>query len=537
MNRSIRGLWCVGALAVGLLSVEAASAATESASAAFEEALIGAGLPTAQLVAVLKRSNFFLEATARSDGLTTEQKKKLLEAIIKGASADDALVRAGIDKVFAGLSHDEQRQSLAIMLTEPALKAGLTKTKLEAVMKIASPMNPALLAKFGEEAAHGMPGPGNTAAGKAGLKVPGAGGGHYAGMPTQPKPGKQQGEDAGGKTVNGGAGAASGGASSIGEIISCMSKLGGNQSKGAAGGGEGGGASNPVGTSVPEGGEGNATSGKHGEPVKDAPPNGPGFGESKSCYGVNVGKMGGGQVSTWDPPSQNPKDYKWSIVKDDHAGHKTTATFKATSVKEDSSGNVTIDGKITVSKTDPSGKTKTETTDIKGATPKENSDLHKDLTKEAKDSAKKDNANGGQPTTVKSDPPKQKTNLDPDSDSQSACTGKDYNAFASCIGGSGGGKKADCDKFGQKSVVIDPSGPSSGCPSNKAMALGLLPLQKLWDPAPANGLTGAAAMSKAPALGATQFAGIAKAFGATNAGEKPSATKEATSPNAAKGAK
>jgi hypothetical protein len=73
---------------------------------------------------------------------------------------------------------------------------------------------------------------------------------------------------------------------------------------------------------------------------------------------------------------------------------------------------------------------------------------------------------------------------DPDATDEDPCDKTDYEGFAACIGGSGA-EPEDCPgKPKYASGIATPSGQWLGCPPNKAMALGLLPIFKLWDPVP-----------------------------------------------------
>lgn len=540
-------MWLTGVLASLVLAGEAQSLAATGAISTLEAVLVEHEIAPSKLYEILKSSNFLLEISGYAEALTTAEKKKLVAELQATDGAPSKTVTDGIEKVLAGLTPVEVRKIITAILMEPNLKSGLTHHSIESILKIKMPMSPAALAAYGEKATQGLGGPANSRPTKGGVQAPPKGGGFYEGMPTQPKPGANTGGEngygggtggnrdaAGSKAPTGAAAGPNGGANSIRGIIACMDNFGGGGHKGsgaAGGGGDGGGDPNPVGTSVEPGGGGNAGTGKHGEPIKGEAPKGPGFGGSKRCYGIDPNKLsGGGQVSSYHDPSTKPGDYSWGVKWDDHAGHVATAEFKGKKVN----GDGTIDGKLTLSKTDPSGKTTTKSEDVKGITPKENNQNHDDAKNAAKEKNKKENSKGGEPGTVKDSPPKEKGNdFNPDSDSKSACSDKDYNAFAACIGGDGGGKKADCDKFGQKGKIANPSEPSSGCPSNKAMALGLLPLQKLWDPTPVK--LGAAASSKAPSAQSMPAAAqttktIAATFGEINfAAGKEAATQGASS--------
>ena len=104
---------------------------------------------------------------------------------------------------------------------------------------------------------------------------------------------------------------------------------------------------------------------------------------------------------------------------------------------------------------------------------------------EAKNPAKRSSSGTENPKEPrKPTTPSQTKGRDPDATNEDPCDKTDYEGFAACIGGSGA-EPEDCpSKPKYASGIATPSGQWLGCPPNKAMALGLLPIFKLWDPVP-----------------------------------------------------
>jgi hypothetical protein len=436
------------------------------------------GLPPPTLWKVLQQSNLMLEAIARSEALPTGHKRYLaMKLQMLRLERPGKFVIDGLEKVLGDLTSTEQYEALLVMLNEPNIKSALLQLPIDEVRQSNAPLDPNKLSVFAMEQPDGedyLAAMGSEAGlpGAAGSRS-GSGGGA----------GKR-------KQGNKGSGA------SLKDMIDCLDVL--HPQGGQTIGGDGTGPDpSPIGTTVdPDSGW---TAGSKGQPKKKASSKGIGFGEAGQCYGLDLSKLSNwasdedktnkenteankeNQKGEKDEVVTQPSHYSWSVEYEYkykgelYTGRETFEGIVGWSTDE-KTWNLVAEFQAELSfKGETEGYTEELT--ITGTQDEIKQEVEERFLNSLVEAVLR---NEGKITNVSHN-----KLYDPDALDQEPCDNTDYEAFAACIGGSGAAPE-DCKGKGKypSGGIALPSGEWLGCPSNKAMAIGLLPIHKLWDPTP-----------------------------------------------------
>ncbi len=444
------------------------------------------GLPPPTLWKVLQQSNFMLEAIARSEELYRGQKKTLVRNLEKvDLKRPRKSLVDGLEKVLGNLTSTEQFEALLVMLNEPNIKSALLQLPIDEVHQSNAPLDPNKLSVFGMEQPDGED---YLAAMDSRTGLPGA-------------TGSRSGSGGGaGKRKQGNKGSGA----SLKDMIDCLDVL--HPQGGQTIGGDGTGPDpSPIGTTVdPDSGW---TAGSKGQPKKKAPSKGIGFGEAQWCYGLDMSKL-----SNWASDEGN-KDKKKEVLDPYDAanydfsvntflisepgapGASLAVTDQLTWIGYDVINGVHVlegmwvSGHTKVPATGGEGKfhpgpDKPKMVQLSGISLQDTRLQVAQMLQHIFQEHKKSNPTNN-PMTVEHPKMFQPKKYDPDALDRDFCDNTDYEAFAACIGGSGAAPE-DCKGKGkyQSGGIAMPNGQWLGCSPNKAMAIGLLPIHKLWDPVP-----------------------------------------------------
>ena len=440
------------------------------------------GLPPATLWKVLQQSNFMLEAIARSEELYRGQKKTLVRNLEKvNPKRPRKSLVDGLEKVLGNLTSTEQFEILMVMLNEPNIKSALLQLPIDEVYRSQAPLDPNVLSVFSMEQPDGED---YLAAMDSRAGLPGAAGGDSRSSGSGTGAGKRK-ESGKGSGTN------------LKDLIDCLDVL--HPQGGETIGGDGTGPDpSPIGTTVnPDGGW---TSGSKGQPKKKTPNKGIGFGDAGQCYGLDLSKLSdwasdedktnkenteankANQEGEKDKVVTPPSHYNWSVEFEytNNKGIVITGreTFEGTLLASADEKPWTLYGDL---KAEYSAKGKPKGFEEDIAIAGTQDEIKQEVEQRFIDSLVEAlSRNEGKITNVSHN-----KLYDPDALDQEPCDNTDYEAFAACIGGSGAAAE-DCKGKGKypSGGIAMPDGQWLGCSPNKAMAIGLLPIHKLWDPTP-----------------------------------------------------